>query len=216
MSGLHYSFHNPTLLAEALTVPASTRPGADNQRLEFLGDAVLQLLVSERLYARYPKADEGVLTDMRMHLVSGDALLKRSDRLGPKGLRSLLKTANPGLTWPEKALTDAVEAVVGAAFLDGGYAAANILTDTLFKEEDWQSVAHCTGVSDNPKGELQQLGQKAYGEEPVYALIASEGPSHAPRFRCSAALAGRTAEGTGRTRRRAEADAAAHLLKMLD
>ena len=71
MSDFPYTFKDAALKRRALTVPAPNRREPDNQRLEFLGDAVLQLLVSERLYALYPNADEGVLTDMRLHLVSG-------------------------------------------------------------------------------------------------------------------------------------------------
>ena len=213
MSPLPYAFRDPALLRTALTVPAPNRRLPDNQRLEFLGDAVLQLLVSECLYALYPEADEGVLTDMRLHLVSGKALLARADRLG---LGALLAERNLGHAWPQKAVADAVEAVVGAAWLDGGKEGAQALFDTLFREDDFHGLRHCTGDSDNPKGALQQLGQKRFRSEPVYALVATEGPSHAPRFRCSASLGGKTAEGAGTSRKAAEAEAARALLGMLE
>lgn len=212
MNSLPYVFRDPALLRTALTVPAPNRHGPDNQRLEFLGDAVLQLLVSERLYARYPEADEGVLTDMRLHLVSGKALLARADRLG---LGALLAECNLGHTWPQKALADAVEAVVGSAWLDGGREGAQTLFDALFREEDFHGLRHCTGDSDNPKGTLLQLGQKRFREEPVYALMTTEGPPHAPRFHCSASLGGETAEGSGTSRKAAEAEAARLLLERL-
>lgn len=212
MSTLPYAFRDPALLRTALTVPAPNRREPDNQRLEFLGDAVLQLLVSERLYALYPAVDEGVLTDMRLHLVSGKALLARAERLG---LGALLAERNLGHGWPQKALADAVEAVVGAAWLDGGKEGAQALFDALFHEDDFRGLRHCTGDSDNPKGALQQLGQKRFHAEPAYALVATEGPQHAPRFRCSASLGGETAEGTGASRKAAEVEAARNLLERL-
>lgn len=209
---LPYSFKDSALLRMALTVPAPNRREPDNQRLEFLGDAVLQLLVSERLYALYPEADEGALTDMRLHLVSGKALLGRAERLG---MGARLAERNLGLSWPAKALVDATEALVGAAWLDGGMEGARVLFDALFVNEDFRGLRHCTGDSDNPKGDLQRLGQRRFREEPVYAVLAVEGPPHAPRFRCSAELGGETAEGLGSSRKAAEADAARRLLECL-
>lgn len=207
-----YDFRDPTLLRTALTVPAPNRREPDNQRLEFLGDAVLQLLASERLYALYPGVDEGVLTNMRLHLVSGKALLARAERLG---LGVLLAERNLGHVWPRKAVADAVEAVIGAAWLDGGMVGARALFDVLFRESDFLGLRHCTSDSNNPKGILQQVGQKRFCGEPVYALVAKAGPQHAPRFHCSASLGGKVAEGRGATRKAAEAEAARRLLGML-
>lgn len=210
MSDFPYTFKDAALKRRALTVPAPNRREPDNQRLEFLGDAVLQLLVSERLYALYPNADEGVLTDMRLHLVSGKALLERADRLK---VGELLTEHNLGLAWPKKALVDATEALFGAVWLDGGMDGVRPLFDTFFRAEDFQNLNHCTGDSDNPKGELQRLGQRQFHEEPKYTLLAMEGPSHAPWFRCSVMLGSETAEGSGPSRKAAEADAARRLLE---
>ncbi|MBQ9694066.1 MAG: ribonuclease III family protein [Kiritimatiellae bacterium] len=202
------------MLKTALTVPAPNRLEPDNQRLEFLGDAVLQLLVSEVLYIRYPKADEGVLTDMRIHLVSGQGLLQRIPHLDP-AFHESLTYFNKGKTWKQKAEVDAVEALLGAAWLDGGKTAAQKFFQQLYTESDFQSVAHCTGVSDNPKGELQQYAQRTLQTEPVYQLIRREGPDHSPRFYCSATLNLLTAEGSGATRKAAEMAAARNLLTRL-
>lgn len=209
-----YTFHDFALLKTALTVPAPNRIEADNQRLEFLGDAVLQMFVSDALYRRYPQAAEGILTDMRSHLVSGQGLLKRIPKLG-EAFHEGLQQFNRGKSWKPKAEVDAIEALIGAAWLDGGFTAAKCFFDLLYSEEDFRSVAHCTGVSDNPKGELQQYAQKRFQAEPVYALVSREGPDHAPVFRCSATLKGQTAEGSGATRKAAETEAARKLLQVL-
>ena len=209
-----YTFKDYALLKTALTVPAPNRQEPDNQRLEYLGDAVLELLISDALYRRYPDASEGVLTDMRLHLVSGRGLLERVSKLGA-AFREGLERFNQHKTWKPKAEVDAIEALIGAAWLDGGLPAAEVFFELLFSEADFQSVAHCTGVSDNPKGELQQFAQQHYQTEPVYTLLERSGPDHAPTFRASVTLAGHTAEGTGATRKAAEAIAAKALFAQL-
>lgn len=211
MIALPYQFQDNTLLRTALTVPAPNRHEPDYQRLEFLGDAVLQLLVSERLFAAYPEALEGELTERRIHLVSGKSLAQRAPRLN---LEALLREVNPGHTWPAKACIDTVEALLGAAWLDGGRPAAEALFQILFAPEDFQG-ALLSAEDDNPKGALQRFAQHRFKTMPTYALIACEGPNHAPSFRCSATLEGHTAEGTGPTRKAAESDAARTLLSQL-
>ncbi|MBO7181783.1 MAG: ribonuclease III [Kiritimatiellae bacterium] len=209
-----YSFEDYALLRTALTVPAPNRKEPDNQRLEYLGDAVLQLLISDALYQRYPEANEGVLTDMRLHLVSSRGLLERVPKLGA-AFQEGLATFNRNKTWQPKAEVDAVEALLGAAWLDGGLPAAKCFFQLLFSEEDFQSVAHCTGISDNPKGELQQYTQRHHQGEPVYTLLEQSGPAHAPSFRCSVTVLGQTTEGYGASRKAAEAMAAKTLLEAL-
>ncbi|MBR4946522.1 MAG: ribonuclease III [Kiritimatiellae bacterium] len=209
-----YVFKDFALLKTALTVPAPNRQEPDNQRLEFLGDAVLQLLVSDTLYTRYPEADEGVLTDMRIHLVSGQGLLQRIPHLDP-AFHDSLHYFNRGKTWKTKAEVDAVEALLGAAWLDGGMEAAKVFFTLLYTDADFDGVSHCTGVSDNPKGELQQYAQRFLQTEPLYQLLRREGPDHAPNFFCSATLNGTSAEGSGSTRKAAEMMAARNLLALL-
>lgn len=209
-----YTFNDFGLLKTALTVPAPNRLDPNNQRLEFLGDAVLQLLVSETLYNRYPEASEGVLTDMRIHLVSGQGLLQRVPHLDP-AFHDGLHYFNRGTTWKPKAEIDAIEALLGAAWLDGGMDAARCFFNALYSEADFQGVAHCTGTSDNPKGELQQYAQRHYQIEPCYQLVRREGPDHAPIFYCSATLNDLTEEGSGATRKAAEMVAARKLLTTL-
>lgn len=209
-----YAFRNPALLATALAVPKANSQTEDNQRLEFLGDAVLQILVSEVLYARYPQADEGHLTAMRAQLVSGRALLARAGRL--PGFLPALQEANPAPGWPQKAVADAVEAYFGALWCDGGLAAAKALFGVLYREEDFAAVAQSSLAAHNPKGALQTYAQKRFGREPAYRVVAEEGPAHAPLFRCEAALAGLAAQGEGPSRKMAEAAAAETLLRLLE
>lgn len=208
------TFSDPELLRRACTVP---RPNldADNQRLEFLGDAVLQILVSERLFAAHPTRDEGDLTQLRSALVSGKALLQKAKALN---LDALLRQYNPDTPRPEKTLVDALEALFGALWLDGGRPAAEALLQTVYSDAEFADTSALrTGSvsSDNPKGALATCAQKRNLPLPVYTLLAVDGPSHAPRFRCSVSCDGRSAEGTGTTRKAAEAQAAAALLHIL-
>lgn len=214
MSQHAYVFRRPELLRQALTIPWANRPEPDNQRLEFLGDAVLQLLVSEKLYARHPEADEGRLTAMRARLVSGKALLQRAERLGTVFLDGLAAN-NIGKQWPPKAIADAVEAYFGAVWCDGGLPAVTACLKQFYTEADYRAVDHATDISDNPKGALQQFAQKHFHEQPQYTTLAIEGPMHAPTLRCSVSLLGETAEGTGTTRKAAEGQAARVLLARL-
>lgn len=211
---LSYTFSDPGLLRLACTVPLPNR-NESYQRLEFLGDAVLQILVSERLYAAHPDRDEGALTQLRSALVSGKALLHKAKQLN---LAELLETFNPGESWPEKALTDATEALFGALWLDGGRPAAEALLAALYTDADFADASPLRGdgaLSENPKGTLATVAQKGGRPLPVYTLLATEGPGHAPRFRCAVTFDGRRAEGEGPSRKAAEAEAAEALLRTL-
>ena len=108
-----------------------------------------------------------------------------------------------------------MEALLGAAWLDGGMEAAKVFFTLLYTDADFDGVSHCTGVSDNPKGELQQYAQRFLQTEPLYQLLRREGPDHAPNFFCSATLNGTSAEGSGSTRKAAEMMAARNLLALL-
>ena len=208
---LPYTFRNPDLLRLALTVPAANRHEADNQRLEFLGDAVLQLLTSEQLYARYPSLDEGGLTDLRAQLVSGVALRKRASRLD---LAERLKEANPNKDWPQKALTDAVESLIGAAWLDGGREAVLPFFNILFPESELEGLSPRKNIGENPKKALLTYVQAHSLGEPIF-VIHKTGPEHAPTFACTLTLGATTANGQGSTRKSAEQAAAETLLSLL-
>lgn len=211
-----YAFRDPALLRLALTVPAAMRREPDNQRLEFLGDSVLSLLVAERLYRAHPELDEGGLSIWRDALVSTRGLAARLSRLGP--------WFEHGLDWgqsvynrPEKAKVDACEAVIGAAWLDGGRNAVEAILSRLYTKGDFAKppVALRTGtdashgVDANPKGRLVQYAQINHTEPPLYTRLGMSGPSHEPTFTVAVRLDGREARGEGPSLKKAEIAAAA-------
>ncbi len=211
-----YAFRDPALLRLALTVPAAMRQEPDNQRLEFLGDSVLGLLVAERLYRAHPELDEGGLSIWRDALVSTRGLAARLSRLGP--------WFEHGLDWgqsvynrPEKAKVDACEAVIGAAWLDGGRNAVEAILSRLYTKGDFAKppVALRTGtdashgVDANPKGRLVQYAQINHTEPPLYTRLGMSGPSHEPTFTVAVRLDGREARGEGPSLKKAEIAAAA-------
>lgn len=211
-----YAFRDPALLRLALTVPAAMRREPDNQRLEFLGDSVLGLLVAERLYRAHPELDEGGLSIWRDALVSTRGLAARLSRLGP--------WFEHGLDWgqsvynrPEKAKVDACEAVIGAAWLDGGRNAVEAILSRLYTKGDFAKppVALRTGtdashgVDANPKGRLVQYAQIHRVEPPLYTRLGMSGPSHEPTFTVAVRLDGREARGEGPSLKKAEIAAAA-------
>ena len=207
-----YEFSDAALLEEALTTPSyrMDRPSAkDNQRLEFLGDAVLGLLSAERLYAEFPGESEGPLTVRRTHMVSAAALCAAADRLG---LAARLRRNAGAMELPRtaKTLADAVEAILGAAYLDGGLAAAKRVFEALelsahAAEDEWSA---------NPKGELQVKAQAMKPpRHPAYELLKTEGKAHAPIFTVRVTVEGLgSATAEAGTRREAESQAARQLL----
>ena len=210
-----YTFKNETLLEEALTTPSYRMdvPSAkDNQRLEFLGDAVLGMLSAERLFAEFPDEPEGPLTVRRTHMVSAAALCEAADRLG---LVARLRRNKGGAELPRnaKTLADAVEAVIGAAYIDGGFAAAKRVFDGLeltanAGEAEW---------SGNPKGELQVRAQAMKPpRHPEYELLKTEGKAHEPVFTVRVTVDGMgSATASAHSHKQAESLAAAKLLATL-
>ncbi len=208
-----YSFRNGALLDEALTTPSfrMSSPGtADNQRLEFLGDAVLGFIAAERLYALFPDAPEGVLTVRRTRMVSSAALCEVAAH---HGLAPRLRRNKGAAPLPEnaKTLADAVEAVIGAAYLDGGLDAARTMFDAL----GLAGMADADGR--NPKGDLQIRAQAMTPpRHPVYRLVGSAGSDHEPVFTVEVAVDGLgTASASAHSHKEAEALAAAKLLSMV-
>ena len=208
-----YDFADEALLAEALTTPAYRMdvPGAkDNQRLEFLGDAVLGMLSAERLFTEFPSEQEGPLTVRRTHMVSSAALCAAAARFG---LAARLRRNKNAADLPRnaKTLADAIEAIIGAAYLDGGFAAAKqvfaaLALDANAAEGEW---------SDNPKGELQVKAQAMKPpRHPVYELVNTAGKAHEPVFTVRVTVDGiGSATASARTHKQAESLAAAKLLK---
>lgn len=203
-------------LVEALTHPsfANEAAVADNQRLEFLGDAVLGLCVSELLVARYPEADEGKLTRMRSALVNADALAVWARKVDLGAALALGRGADQGTERNQTSvLADAVEAVIAAVYeargLEGARALVLDIVGGLFEN------AAALEIRD-PKSALQERVQTRGLRAPTYHVIGVQGPPHAQLFEVEVAYEpGRVAHGTGRSKRIAERAAAAAALDAL-
>ena len=210
---LGYTFSEPTLLTEALTHASlayeQQRPTKDNQRLEFLGDAVLQLVLSESLYLRMPDTDEGGLTKTRASLVSTKALAKlaRSLDLGKFIDMGRGEEANGGRD-RESTLADVLESLIGAAFLDGGLEAARGIVLKLMRDLPTNHDAHGDSAI-NPKGALQELTQDITNLLPSYQILAVTGPDHDRLYEAAVSWNGQVlGNGSGRSKKDAEIEAA--------
>jgi ribonuclease-3 len=208
-------------LEEALTHPSyanEQRPGrrVDNQRLEFLGDAVLGLVVSELLMARFPAAKEGELSLMRSLLVNTEALAAwaRSVDLGPS-LRLGRGADAAGERDRDNVLGDAVEALVGAVYLDRGLDAARALAAVVVAAP-LARLAPGGGLGRDPKSELQERVQAEGGASPRYRVVGTEGPDHRRAFIVVVEVNGEVAgEGRGRSKKLAEQAAARAAIEAL-
>lgn len=214
-----YEFRKPALLCLALTHPSVVhehgQAQAHNQRLEFLGDAVLQLILTRELYHRFPAVDEGPLTKARAGLVNRRALAVhgRTLGLGQHLILSRGEELNGGRHRPST-LADAFEALVGAVFLDGGFDAAAGFVLGCFQTE-LTTVDTASGI-DNPKGELQEMLQTTSAHPPDYRVVSATGPDHDRVFECNVHHAGRElARGVGKSKKIAEAEAALAALRAL-
>jgi len=211
---LGYRFADERLLQRALTHRSF---GADhNERLEFLGDAILNLSISALLYERFAGSDEGDLTRVRAHLVREDSLHRAALALGvPEALRLSEGELRGGGSLRVSILADALEALIGAVFLDGGYPAANELVGRLFGETIQASDAD--HWSKDAKTELQEWLQARRLAVPAYHIAATRGQAHAQTFdvECAVASLGLAERGEGRSRRAAEQEAARRMLEQL-
>ena len=211
---LGHRFANQGLLLRALTHRSF---GADhNERLEFLGDAVLSLAVSELLYERFAGSDEGDLTRVRAHLVREDSLHRAALGLGlPELLRLSDGEARGGGAQRPSILADALEAVIGAVFTEGGYGRARALVQGLFGELIQSTEAD--SWSKDAKTELQEWLQGRKLAVPAYRIVATRGQAHAQTFEveCAVPALERAELGVGRSRRAAEQEAARRMLARL-
>lgn len=214
-----HAFADPALLETALTHPsfAEENPGAaHNQRLEFLGDAVLGFLLADRVYRDGADRPEGELTRRRAAVASGAALAAKAREIGlGSALRLGRGEAATGGADRASNLEDAMEAVFGAVYLDGGLAAARAALEALFARE-LAALPTLGEWSANPRGELQALAQARFGAQPDYGPVAVSGPAHAPVFEASVSAGGRSATGRGTSKHAAQAAAAAALLALFN
>ena len=207
---LQITFRRPSLLREAMTHASwnnergePSGPGHDNERLEYLGDAVLELVVGEYLFRRFPGYDEGQLTQLRAALVNTMSLAKLAERLGLGETLLLGKgAAKTGARLLPSLQANCFEAMIGAIFLDQGYrVATRVFLQSIGDLSEWSDENH--------KGRLQEAAQLRLGATPSYRVTAIGGPGHRREYRAEAVVAGKVlAEGRGSTKQAAEQAAA--------
>lgn len=216
---LGYSFHDSGHLRLALTHPSvaheQSGPVQTNQRLEFLGDAVLQLVLTGELYEKFPEFGEGPLTKARAQLVNRRSLADQARQLN-LGQHLIVSRGEELSGGRERlsALADTFEALLGAIFLDGGFGAARTFILRRFADSFGELSAIPT--LDNPKGELQEFLQASSSEAPRYHVASSSGPDHDRVFECTVHHNGvELARGHGKSKKAAESEAATAALRNL-
>ena len=220
-SSIHYEFSNKMLLKVALTHPSYNQGDTslkDNQRLEFLGDSVLSMVISEKLYGDYPHANEGELTQKRSSLVCGATLVKiaKSIKLGDFILMSKAEENSGGL-FRDSTLEDALEALVGAIYLDGGW--RDVKYTILRWTENLFSEVGVNNLKINQKGKLQELVQSTGTSIRIhYNITGVVGPPHNRLFQAEVKINGKFyGKGSGKTKKEAESIAAQHaIVKFLE
>ena len=211
---LDYTFENPQLIIEALTHKSYKKP-YNNERLEFLGDAVLDLIVGEFLYKKFPQEDEGVLSKIRASLVneSGFTKLARVIDLGNHIYLSPAEENNDGRNKPSL-LSNAFEAVIGAIYLEAGLTVCQKMIVKLL-EETYPKIDLNT-LSKDYKTALQELTQATHGVTPNYEQLATKGPDHKKEFEIEVSLNDEPiAKAKGKSKKEAQQKAAKIALKKL-
>ena len=212
-----YKFRNSLLLAEALTHPSLSFERKtfhfDNQRLEFLGDAVLQLVVTHHLYRLFPAFSEGQMTKLRSRIVSREGLKKHAVTLGLGDCLMLGRgeEANEGRV-RASTLADAFEALVGAIYLDSDL--ETVRRFILRVAGDELGALAREPAEHNPKGELQEILQSISPSSPAYEVVSETGPDHHKEFICRVLWEGKElGRGHGQSKKQAEINAAAEALR---
>jgi ribonuclease-3 len=217
---LGYRFRNMDILREALTHPSHghelRRAMPDNQRLEFLGDAVLQLAVTGRLFELHPNLTEGELTALRARLVNRTQMKHLAEQLdlGAELILGKGEESNKGRSRGSN-LADAMEAIFGAIYLDGGWEAARDLVLRLLAPA--LADLNPQAISGNPKGTLQERLQSRGDEPPEYQTVEESGPPHSRVFEVSVSWRGKElGRGRGSSKKEAETRAAENALNQLE
>jgi ribonuclease-3 len=207
-----YVFSDAGLLVAALTHASGAQHRLDsNERLEFLGDAILGFLVCEKLYQVFPESLEGDLTRIKSVVVSRETCSRISDQLQLVDFLIVGKGLAVNRLVPTSVLSDLFESVVAAVYLDGGLDAVRPLVDRLMGPEIEQVASGALGS--NHKSLLQQWAQRDYGVTPTYEVVEESGPDHSKSFCVSAQIAGRRyAPAWGRNKKEAEQRAASNAL----
>src|ERR1035441_9132960 len=216
---IEYQFQDISLLRLALTHPSVAHEGdrasQHNQRLEFLGDTELGLVLTRELYDKFPAVSEGPLTKARAQMINRRTLADQARRIGLQNYLILSRgeEANCG-RGRASALADGFEALIGAIFLDGGFAAAQAFVLHSFHE----AFGELTSIPtlDNPKGELQETLQAASPQSPQYEVVCVTGPEHDRLFECVVRHDGKDlGRGSGKSKKDAESQAALAALQKL-
>jgi ribonuclease-3 len=207
-------FKNRELLITAMTHPSfrhEQKLDADNQRLEFLGDSILNLITAEYLFDKNPDMQEGDLSKLRSQLTHNETLAQiGADLQLGAHLRLGVGEAERGGRERPSNLADAIEAIIGASYLDSGITAARAIFRKLFMP---RIATIQTPGNFNPKGALQEFAQIQFKCVPEYTLIGEQGPDHAPTYTVQVAINGKPlAKGSGSNKRDAEKDAARHAI----
>jgi len=219
-SRLGYCFKSSEIAFEALTHPSyqheSISSGqADYQRLEFLGDAVLGMLLAELLFLRFPDKKEGELSKFRSQIADQRTLAGIARKAGLGELILLGRGEMLDMGWEkESILADVLEALLGAIYMDGGIDAARRVIASLFEKP--ASLLGCSVKNKDSKSELQELLSSKNMQPPVYTLIEESGPPHERKFRFRLSIEnGIKTEGRGNTKKAAQQAAAAKALEIL-
>jgi len=216
---LDYQFKNKALVVEALShssfVNEQNRPELrDNERMEFLGDAVLNLVVGHLLMQRFPDLDEGDLSRFRANLVN-ESQVARLAQIFDLGAHLLLGKGEERSGGREKRsiLADAAEALIAAVYLDAGYDTAFRFIETHLSEA-LDSIS-APAANYDYKSRLQETAQATYGQMPAYRIVRESGPDHDKTFHVAVEISDTHAEGVGKSKKMAEQDAARQAIELL-
>ena len=216
---LGITFKNKALLTQAFTHRSYLNEHRDiemghNERLEFLGDAVIELIVTEYLYAKYPDKTEGELTSYRSALVKAETLSEAASKIGMNDFLLLSKGEAKDLGRARQIiLANTIEALIGSIFLDQGYDIAKyfisknifFLIDKIIEDQMWLDA----------KSKFQERAQDKEGETPLYKTVKEEGPDHDKKFTVGVFIHNeKVAEGEGKSKQEAEQEAAKQALKV--
>lgn len=211
---LGHSFKRPELLARALTHPSAVEAGNGHyERLEFLGDAVLDLAIADLLMRQFPAGSEGLLSKQRASIVNARTLAAKAEAIGiGANLRLGRGEDKSGGRSKTSILAAAFEAIIGAIYTDAGVGSAQLVVERLFADD----IGGPTAERDY-KTELQETAYHHFHTHPVYELIASHGPDHARRFTTRIRIGGRElGVGEGRSKKQSEQAAAREALKQIE
>jgi ribonuclease-3 len=208
-----YNFSHPELLILALTHPSAVNPGEPHyERLEFLGDAVLDLAIADLLMRRFPDANEGSLSKERASIVNGRMLATKAVEVGlGKKMRLGKGEEKSGGRAKTSILAASFEAVIGAIYSDGGLQAAQQVVERLFRDD----IGGPT-IERDYKTELQEMAHRRFRVQPVYELVAATGPEHNKRFTTRIRIGAREfGHGVGHSKKQSEQAAARETLARL-